>query len=60
MKQRFSEEQVVLFLGAGFSVEAHQPIMNTSGNFSEAQYWGSLKGSYAGGFKGIVNTLWIK
>jgi len=54
MKKRFSEEQIVLFLGAGFSVEAHQPIMNTFGNFSEAQYWGSLKDSYAGGFKGII------
>lgn len=46
-------QEVVLFLGAGFSCEAHQPIMNKFGEFSKAQLRGSNENSYAGGFKGI-------
>ena len=45
--------KIILFLGAGFSMEAHQPIMSKFGDFSYAQLWGSDKNSYAGGFKGI-------
>lgn len=48
-----NRQHVVLFLGAGFSREAHQPIMKEFGEFSKAQLWGSNKNSYAGGFRGI-------
>ena len=34
------KQKIVLFLGAGFSFEAHQPIMNESGKFSKGQLYG--------------------
>lgn len=34
------KQKIVLFLGAGFSFEAHQPIMNKFGKFSEGQLYG--------------------
>lgn len=47
--------KVTLFLGAGFSFGAHQPIMSRFGEFSRSQLWGADKNSPVGKFSGIAN-----